>query len=169
MNRYSSLFLSVLLCFCTTVKSQYALQTGEMQVNAGVGLSTWGLPLYAGVDYGLDKNISVGGEVSMRTYSDRFENLVYRHNIIGISGNGNYHFGSLAGLEDIFDVYAGLNLGFYIWSSDAAYQGGGTSGFGLGAQVGGRYYFKKNMAVNVELGGGNAFSGGKVGISFLLD
>ena len=35
--------------------------------------------------------------------------------------------------------------------------------------IGGRYYFKKNMAINVELGGGNALSAGKVGLSILLN
>jgi len=169
MNRFSSLLFSLALIVSTIAHSQYALQTGKMQVNAGIGLSTWGLPLYVGADYGFDKNISAGGELSFRSFNDRILGVSYRHSIIGVSGNANYHFGSLAGLDDLVDVYAGLNLGFYIWSSTAGYSGNGASGFGVGAQIGGRYYFKKNMAVNVELGGGNAFSGGKVGLSFLLD
>jgi hypothetical protein len=157
------------LMFITSAFSQYALQTGKMQVNAGIGLSTWGLPLYVGADYGFDKNISAGGELSYRSFSDRIYGITYRHSIIGISGNANYHFGNMAGLEDIIDVYAGLNAGFYVWSSSSDYVGNDGGGFGIGAQIGGRYYFKKNMAVNVELGGGNAFSGGKLGLSFLLD
>jgi len=48
------------------------------------------------------------------------------------------------------------------------YPGSHTSGLGIGAQVGGRYYFSDNVGINIEFGGGNAFSGGKVGISILL-
>lgn len=166
--------LRVILCltavlFSSITFAQYKLQTGKMQVNTGIGLSTWGLPLYLGVDYGYDKNISAGGEISYRAFSDRILGVSYRHSIIGFSGNANYHFGNMAGLDDVIDVYAGLNVGFYIWSSAADYNGNGSSGLGIGAQIGGRYYFKKNMAVNLELGGGNAFSGGKLGLSFLLD
>ncbi len=138
MNRYSTLFLTLVLFVTTVAHSQYALQTGKMQVNGGIGLSSWGLPLYAGLDYGFDKNISFGGEVSFRSFSERILGERYSSSIIGLAGNANYHFVEMLGIDDLFDVYAGLNLGFYIWN-------------------------------NVELGGGNAFSGGKVGLSFLLD
>jgi len=169
MNRYSALFITLALFVSTVAHSQYALQTGKMQVNGGIGLSSWGLPLYAGLDYGFDKNISFGGEVSFRSFSERILGERYSSSIIGLAGNANYHFVEMLGIDDLFDVYAGLNLGFYIWNSSSNYIGTGSSGLGVGAQIGGRYYFKKNMAVNVELGGGNAFSGGKVGLSFLLD
>jgi len=39
---------------------------------------------------------------------------------------------------------------------------------GLGAQVGGRYYISNKVALNLEFGGGNAFSGGKFGLTFKL-
>jgi outer membrane immunogenic protein len=45
------------------------------------------------------------------------------------------------------------------------YPGSHTSGVGLGAQLGGRYYFSDKFGINLEVGGGNAFSGGKFGIS----
>jgi hypothetical protein len=67
-----------------------------------------------------------------------------------------------------FDFYAGLNIGFYIWSSPNNYYGTHSSGLGLGAQVGGRYFFSKNAGLNLEFGGGNAFSGGKFGLTFKL-
>jgi len=162
--------IMALMAFAITqAHSQYALQTGKMQFNGGIGLSSWGLPIYAGLDYGFDKNISFGGELSFRSFSERISGERYSSSIIGISGNGNYHFGDMLGIDDLFDVYAGLNLGFYIWNTSSNYLGSGSTGLGIGAQIGGRYYFKKNMAVNVELGGGNAFSGGKVGLSILLN
>jgi hypothetical protein len=153
----------------TQAHSQYALQTGKMQFNGGIGLSSWGLPLYAGVDYGFDKNISFGGELSFRSFNERVFGARYTSSIIGVAGNANYHFVEMLGIDDLFDVYAGLNVGVYIWNTSGDYLGNGGTGLGIGAQIGGRYYFKKNMAVNVELGGGNAFSGGKVGLSILLN
>jgi hypothetical protein len=161
--------LALLVCAFSHVQAQYALQTGKMQFNGGIGLSSWGLPLYAGIDYGFDKNISFGGELSLRSFNERVLGERYTSSIIGISGNANYHFVELLGIDDLFDVYAGLNVGFYIWNTSGDYVGAGATGLGVGAQIGGRYYFKKNMAVNVELGGGNAFSGGKVGLSILLN
>ena len=66
-----------------------------------------------------------------------------------------------------WDFYAGLNLGFYSVSS-SNYSEGISSGLGLGAQIGGRYYFSDQWGINLEFGGGNYFSGGKFGITFKL-
>jgi len=64
-----------------------------------------------------------------------------------------------------WDFYAGINIGFFIWNSPNDYEGSHTSGLGLGAQIGGRYYFNNRVGLNLEFGGGNAFSGGKIGVS----
>jgi len=61
-----------------------------------------------------------------------------------------------------------LNIGFCIWSSPNDYYGTHISGLGRGAQVGERYFFKKNAVLNLDFGGGNAFSGGKFGLTFKL-
>ncbi len=161
--------VAILSCLVNEANAQYALKTGKMQFNGGLGLSSWGLPVYAGIDYGFDKNISFGGEASFRSFTERVADGRYISSIIGLAGNANYHFVEMLGVDDKFDVYAGLNIGFYIWNTANDYLGSGATGLGVGAQIGGRYYFKKNMAVNVELGGGNAFSGGKVGLSVLLN
>jgi hypothetical protein len=148
---------------------QYALSKGETQLNAGLGLSSWGVPVYVGFDVGVHPDISVGGELSFRSYRDNWQGDRYNHNIIGISGNGNYHFNTLLNIPEEWDFYAGLNLGFYIWSTENdEYDGDGSSGLGLGAQVGGRYYFNDRFGINLEVGGANAFSGGKFGISLKL-
>jgi hypothetical protein len=142
-------------CCLSPIFGQYALSTGKMQFNGGISFSGIGW-LIAGVDYGFEKNISIGGELSVGTSA---RGLGSYSSVFGLNANANYHFVELLELEDIFDVYAGLNLGVY---TDIAL-------IGLGGQIGGRYYFKKNMAVNVELGGGNVFRGGKVGLSILLN
>jgi hypothetical protein len=148
--------LALLVCSVAQIQAQYALKTGNMQFNGGIGISNWGLPLYAGLDYGFDKNISIGGDISIRTFGAGLQGYT---SILGLSANGNYHFVELLGIDDIYDVYAGLDLGFYT----------GLGIVNVGAHIGGRYYFKKNMAVNLELGGGNALSAGKVGVSILLN
>lgn len=149
--------VALFLCAIAQVHAQYALKTGKMQFNGGVGLnqSVWGIPLYVGLDYGFEKNISFGGELSIRS----FVNSSSYSSIIGLNGNANYHFVELLGIEDIYDVYAGLDLGFY----------SGLNTLSYGAHIGGRYYFKKNMAINLELGGGVAFNSGKAGLSILLN
>lgn len=145
---------------------QYALGVHEKQLNAGVGFSGWGIPVYAGLDFGVHKDISVGGELSFRSYGDHWAGHSYHHSIIGISADGNYHFNYLLKIPKTWDLYAGLNLGFYIWNSDSDYHGDNASGLGLGAQVGGRYYINDRFALNLELGGANVGSGGKFGITF---
>ncbi|MFM2202048.1 MAG: hypothetical protein RL040_1248 [Bacteroidota bacterium] len=146
---------------CSIAQGQYALKTGSFQANGGFGLSGWALPVYVGADYGFDKNISLGGDLAFS-----FLNTV-------VSANANYHFVEMLQIDDVFDVYGGVNVGFFIRNqrinpeSLPPYYNNSVP-VNIGIQVGGRYYFKKNLAVNLELGGGIAFSGGKIGISYLL-
>ena len=156
-----------LISFVSFAFSQSPLPKGQKQFNVGVGFSGWGVPVYAGMDFGVHKDISLGFELSYRSYGENWSGYKYRHTIFGLSGNGNYHFNSLLSIPSNWDFYAGLNLGFYFWntSGDYAYKGDGSSGLGLGAQVGGRYYFNDKFGLNLEFGGGNAFNGGKFGVS----
>ena len=156
------------LLFASLIYAQAPVKKGESQLNAGLGLSSWGLPVYLGLDYGVHPDITVGGELSYRSYNDKYANIRYDHSVIGISGNGNYHFNRVLEIPRNWDFYAGLNLGFYIWNSPNDYQGSHSSGLGLGAQVGGRYFFNNKIGLNLEFGGGNAFSGGKLGLTFKL-
>jgi hypothetical protein len=149
--------MALLVCAVSQVQAQYALQTGKMQFNGGIGInqSIWGFPVYVGLDYGYEKNISFGGELSVRSF---FNSTSYS-SIIGLTANANYHFVELLGIQDIYDVYAGVDLGFY----------SGLNSINVGVHIGGRYYLKKNTAINLELGGGLAFTAGKVGLSILLN
>ena len=161
------LILSFLL-FSSLIYAQSPIAKGESQINAGLGLSSWGVPVYIGFDHGVHPDITVGGELSYRSFSDKYANVNYDHSVIGISGNGNYHFNRVLEIPKNWDFYAGLNLGFYIWNSPSDYHGSHSSELGLGAQVGGRYYFSDKIGLNLEFGGGNAFSGGKIGLTFKL-
>lgn len=159
------LFITMILASANTSFAQNPIAKGQNQLNLGVGLSNWGIPVYLGLDHGVHKDVTIGGELSFRNYNDRYDNRRYNHNVLGVSANANYHFNTLLNIPSNWDLYAGLNLGFYHYNSDGDYPGSRNSGLGLGAQVGGRYYFNQKFGVNLELGGGSAFSGGKFGIS----
>jgi len=145
--------IALLICSLSIVAFSFGqanLDQGKMQFNLGVGLSTWGIPLYAGVDYWLTPEITLGLEASFRY------NLWYSYGVIGGSVNGNYHFGTLIDLPENLDVYAGISAGPYF--SLGGYWNQLHVGFS--GQIGGRYQINDNMWLNLELGGGS-YSGGK--------
>jgi hypothetical protein len=160
--------VALILISNTATFAQGQLPANKTQLNLGVGLSEWGIPFYIGMDYRVHKDITIGGEFSYRSYRENWKNYYYHHDIMGFSGNGNYHFNTILKIPQKWDLYTGLNLGFYVWSSDANYYGSHSSGLGLGAQIGGRYYISNKVGLNLEFGGGNAFSGGKFGVSIRI-
>ena len=147
--------------------SQNPFPQGRNQLNFGVGLSGWGVPLYIGIDHGVGNDFSIGGEFSYRDYRENWKDNYYNHNIMGFSGNVNYHFNRILDTPSNWDFYAGLNLGFYVWNSPNDYDGE-KSRLGLGGQIGGRYYLSNKVGLNLEFGGGNAFSGGKFGVTIRM-
>lgn len=165
----------VMVCFVSFASvAQAPLEKGAMQINTGIGLSSWGLPVYGGLEYGIGNNISVGGELSYRSKSESYNPGKWKTSYTSISGLANYHFNEVLNIPSQFDFYAGLSLGYSIFNSKydgqdlGHYSGSGSSGLYLNAQVGGRYFFSDKIGVNLELGGGNVFSGGKVGVTILL-
>lgn len=162
------ILIIVLLVTTSVIYAQGPISKGQSQINVGVGLSSWGVPVYLGLDYGVHPDITLGGELSFRSYNDKWHDYKYHHSIIGILGNANYHFNTVLNIPSPWDFYAGLNLGFYNWNSPNDYEGSHTSGVGLGAQIGGRYYFSNKVGINLEFGGGNAFGGGKFGLTIKI-
>lgn len=109
----------------------------QKQLNAGVGLSSWGLPLYDGLDYDMT--------------------------------NDNYHFAQLINdLPPEIDIYGGINAGFFLWMSPSSYPGERISRPGFGLQIGGRYALSNKLSGNLEISGGNAFAGVKMGLSLFI-
>ena len=161
-------FIIAMIFIASGAFAQSPLVKGGKQLNLGVGLSGWGVPVYAGLDFGVHPDMSLGLEVSFRQYKEHWKDYYYHHNIIGFSGNFNYHFNRILNITPKWDFYAGANLGFYVWNSPDYYPGDHSSGLGLGGQLGGRYYLTDKVGLNLEFGGGNAFSGGKFGVSILF-
>ncbi len=160
----------VVFCFVGLgVFAQSPLEKGGIQLNAGVGTSNWGTPIYFGLDYGIYKDITVGGELSYRSQSNYYGQNQYRSSVLGVGVNGNYHFNRIFNLPSQWNIYAGLSLNYYAWSyENDLYKSNNNSNLGLGAQVGARYFFTKKFGVNLELGGGSAANGGKIGITYKL-
>lgn len=174
MKKITFIF-GIFLFLALAVNAQAPLQKGEKQLNAGFGLSNYGLPVYGGLEIGMGNNISVGGELSYRGSSESITTYKYKHSILSVAGIANYHFNEVLDIPSNWDFYAGLSLGFTNWSSkfdgagaEIKYSGSGNTGLNLSAQIGGRYFFSDTFGVNLEFGGGNQFNGGKVGITVLL-
>ncbi len=157
--------LALLSLFCSTVAfAQAPLEKGGKQLNAGLGFSTWGVPIYAGLDFGVHEDITIGPQISFQNYGYTILGEKYNQNLIVLGFNGNYHFNTLLDLPSQWNLYAGLTVGYYIWSNDDL-PSANSSGLGLYAQVGGRYFFNENFGINLQLGGGTS-SGGTIGITY---
>lgn len=148
------ILLANLVLLCVFAQAQSPIGANGKQLNFGTGFNTIGFPIYVGVDFGVHPDITLGPEVGV--------NLNF--NYISFAGKGDYHFNTILNIPRDWDFYAGLNLGFvsHFHSRDHYNY---TSGLSLGLQVGGRYYWNRNWGVNLEIGGANVWSGGRIGLS----
>ena len=133
-------------------KAQNPIPAGTVFINAAAGFSNHGFPVIAGVDFGVGSDISAGAEAAYRfNYDGRWS----------IGANANYHFNRLLKMSSKFDFYAGINVG-------STFGDHYDTSFNLGAQVGGRIFITDAIGLNLQLGGGNNFSGGRFGLTFRL-
>lgn len=159
---------NVLFCFLLLSAGAFAqgtLDRGGKQLNAGIGFSNFGTPIYFGLDYGVSESITIGPRVSYRNFNQSILGSNFSQSLFVISFNGNYHFNKLVDLPSEWDLYAGLTLGYYLWSSSDF--DGQASGIGLDGQLGARYFFNDRFGVNLEFGGGTG-TGGLFGITYKL-
>ena len=145
---------------------------GQKQLNIALGFAKNAIPIYVGFDYWVHKDISLGGELGWGRYERwEYKNKYYHQDAISFCFNGNYHFARILEIPKQFDLYAGLNIGFYHWQNNVDYynwDNDHTTGLALGVQVGARYYFKDNFGVFLEGMTGNQISSGKIGLSILF-
>lgn len=165
------IFAFTLLSF--NLSAQSPINKGNQQLSAGLGFSSWGIPVFATYEYCVAPNFTIGGDFSYRNYKERWNRYDWNHHIIGLVAVGNYHFTDLLEIPTNIDLYAGANLGFVIYDTydgpnDIEYNGDYSSGLGLGIQVGGRYYFNDNIGIMLQFGGGNTAANGRIGASFRL-
>ncbi len=162
MKRIIIIILS--LAVSSLAYSQSPIGKGGKQLNFGVGLYGYGVPVYVGLDFGVHPDITVGPQIGLDTEFD----------YISFSGRGDYHFNTILEIPRDWDFYAGLNIGFAASLNNHDHNFDKNkhnrnhdhiSGLDLGLQVGGRYYWSSGWGINLEFGGGNNLSGGRLGLS----
>ncbi len=138
-----------------------SLEEGNLQLNAGVGTSNWGTPLFVGIDYGITEDITIGGELSFRSKTT----IGISYSAVAITANGNYHFNRILDIPSELDVYSGVSLGYFSWSTDNSMYNAYSSGLELLLQMGGRYFFTEEWGANMQIEIGNV-TGLKVGVTY---
>ena len=162
------------LFFAVATASAQGLEKNKVQINGGVGLSGWGVPVYLGLDYGIARDFTIGAEAS---YSSKKMSGGYfddKYSFFGFGVNGNYYFDRLLKLPNEFNLYAGATLGYANVSETTTgpsallpyHTSFAVSGIDLGLQIGGRYFFTKNLGLNLQLGGGIHTFGGRLGLTY---
>lgn len=147
------LSITLLATSFSFAKAQGTLGKGNTQLNLGVGFSGFGLPVRAGLDFGVSRDITIGVQASPYFGSG--------FTLVGIGATADYHFNHLFKLPSKWDLYAGLGVGYYFVASGTT----AFSGVGLVGHAGVRYFFTESLGVNLE-GGGGSLSGGTIGITY---
>lgn len=158
MKKFNFLFLLVIgLLAGTQSFAQLAVDKGTKFVNLGIGVGGYGyfngsgLGLNAAADFGVAKNITVGGVVGYRTYGSGV-------NSFDIGARGSYHFNELLNLTtDKVDLYAGIGISYYALSYGNTYlRAAGIdntySTVYVPIHIGGRYFFTESLGGFAELG-----------------
>ncbi len=134
--------------------AQLAVDKGTKFINLGIGVGGYGyytgggIGLNASADFGVAKNITVGGVVGYKSYGSVAS---YNYHSFDIGARGSYHFNELLNLStDKADLYAGIGLSYYSFS-----YGGYLDNYGsvyLPIHLGGRYFFSEKLGGFAELG-----------------
>ncbi|HEX3074952.1 MAG TPA: outer membrane beta-barrel protein [Ignavibacteriales bacterium] len=173
MKTFSKVLLLVVL-FTAGIQAQDAFNKGDKLLSAGISLGgLYGIygdqnfpPLSVQFQYGIEKNLSVGGLIGYSSSSYDYsywggEDWSWDYTYILIGAKGEYHFKELFEDQTKWDPYVGLFLGYNIVSVDAPadydnYYGydEGASYFTWGFNAGLRYYVSPKVAIFGELGYG---------------
>lgn len=147
--------------------SGQAFSKGASYLGARIGIGTigyGGLPIGGQYEYGITENIGVGLTGDFTSYDF---GLGYKFNYIFIGLQGNYHFIDLLKDNPKIDVFAGLTVGYAIFSFSGDESFGvfsNASGIYVALQGGARYFFTDNIAAEGRLGYGLAIL--TLGITF---
>lgn len=169
------ILLGLLTLIDNSGTAQVQLQSGGRWdlINAGLGMSTRGLPVFVGIEQTVDEHISAGLIASFQSDRESGAAGTWNHQYFGVGLQGQYHFTEIA--QPPWDFFAGLTLGYYAhrytWAGAGPvpgnYGGNAIGGLQLGGHLGGRYTYK-NTTFLAQLDGGSLFSGFLVGLSFPL-
>lgn len=154
---FSVLLFALVLMASTHSFAQLAVDKGTKFVNLGIGVGGYGyfngsgLGLNAAADFGVAKNITVGGVLGYRGYGSGV-------NSFDIGARGSYHFNEILNLTtDKADLYAGIGISYYRLSyGDTYLRSVGISDTYsttyVPIHIGGRYFFTENLGGFAEFG-----------------
>lgn len=181
---------TLVMLFSTSSYAQFnPYANGVNMLTAGIGFSNWGLPIFARFEAPVADNITVGGGLSYQTKTDTYGSSKWKTTLFGINARGSYHFNELLEVNDDWDFYAGVTLGYIVangkWTDGGNFNindsnarvasttstsgiGFGSGGIGFGVHLGARYFINESFGINLEVGGGSQLSGGTLGATFLF-
>ena len=164
MKKRHYIFLLMILSLVSTHSfAQMPIDKGTAFVNAGIGVGTYGLGTFGGygfnsglaigasAEFGVYKNITVGGFADYRRVG--YVGVPGGTNYIYLGARGSYHFNELLKLPmNNLDLYAGLGIGYLVATLDRTYYGGySAGGVIVPVHIGGRYFFSDNVGGFAEL------------------
>lgn len=138
--------LGVLALSSVALAGEAPLSPGQLAFNGGVGLGRAPLPLYAGLDVSVHRDVTLGGDLFVSTGGGG----------IAAMGRGDYHWNRLLGIPREGDLYLGLGLVLGDWGLYAR------------GQLGGRWFFNDRVGLNLEVGGATKEVGGLFGVTVKL-
>ncbi len=167
-----SAIAAMLLLMTSTGFAHYEMAKSYLGPRLGIGVNGSSLAFGAGYEYGVTKEISVGGLVDYYQYSyDAFAGYGGKYTYIVFGAQGNYHFGPTLKWDSKLDPFAGIVLGYesisWKWDNNA-YNGYGwsasSSGVVFGGQAGIRYFLSPTLALYGQVGFGITYL--KAGVDF---
>jgi hypothetical protein len=165
MKKFHFSFLFVIAMLAATQSfAQLAVDKGTKFVNLGIGVGgsyyyNTSVGFNGAIDFGVTKNITVGGAVGYRSFGEGYGGF-------DLGARGSYHFNELLNLTtDKADLYAGLGLTYFKYTGP--YSSFYNSSFiSVPIHIGGRYFFSDNFGGFAELG--SSISVLKLGVTFKL-
>lgn len=178
MKSFKHLFsLFLLLISCNLSFAQFNPYTDEAKMfTAGIGTSGWGIPVFARYEHPIANNITIGGSVSYQAHTENFLGEKWKNSFKIIEVRGSYHFNEMININDSWDLFAGLGIGYISMSSkfkgnvygvDIDYSGSAPGGIAPSFHLGGRYFINEKFAVNMDIGA-STLSAYNLGVTIML-
>ena len=156
------LIFAVVLFSIAIFSNAAEFEEGGKYLTPQVGINTYAIPFGVSFGYGVSDNIEIAGSVLYLSWGE----ALFNYTVIAPALEGFYHFTSIK--VEKLDVFAGLSLGYLIFTGDL---GNFSSGLSISPFVGSRYYFSKNTAASLKLyfsTGSLGGVGGVAGVTFRL-
>lgn len=158
---------------------------GAVFINAGIGATSWGIPLVADIELPVIDNLSLSLTGSIQRNREEYTvdaiDLEYLHTIVGVGGSFNYYLDEAfpEAIPEEVDVFVSLQGMYYFWNTESQnislgvpdiYRGSGGGTIGISLLGGGRYHLPNNdnLSIHFVAGLGSAWSIVRMGVSIAL-